>query len=263
MDHFFQANKELWDARTAVHKESDFYDLKGFLAGKTSLNSIELEGLGDVSGKRLLHLQCHFGQDTLSWARLGAEVTGIDLSSRSIELARQLSTEISRPARFIETDLYSLPQHLSETFDIVFTSYGSIVWLPDLDRWAEVVAQHLSQGGTFYIADFHPTLYMYDFPTRQLAYHYFNRGVYEEMVEGTYADPSDTTQLKEYFWNHSLSEIIQALIDQGLSLLEFREFDYSPYNCFENMVERAPGEYVFTASPQSFPHVFSLKLRKG
>lgn len=139
--NYIEINKQSWNNRTDVHVKSDFYDLDGFMKGKSSLNSIELELLGDVSGKSILHLQCHFGQDSLSLSRLGAKVTGVDLSDKAIETAKDLAQKLNADAEFICCDLYDLPNYLHKTFDIVFTSYGTIGWLPDLDKWAKIVSQ--------------------------------------------------------------------------------------------------------------------------
>ncbi|MCZ7544594.1 MAG: class I SAM-dependent methyltransferase [Anaerolineae bacterium] len=153
---YMESNRALWDEWTGIHAKSAFYDLEGFKAGRLSLDRVAREGLGDVTGKRLLHLQCHFGMDTLSWARLGAEVTGVDFSEKAIALARALSAELSIPARFVCANIYDLPAALDGAFDIVFTSGGVLYWLPDLVRWAEIVAHYLRPGGTFFLADSHP-----------------------------------------------------------------------------------------------------------
>ena len=149
---YFEANKKLWNQRTIVHKDSSFYNLAGFKAGENVLTPIELNELGDVKGKKMLHLQCHFGMDSLNWARLGADVTGVDLSDEAIKEAKQLNDELAMNAKFICCNVYDLKEHLDEKFDIVFTSYGTIGWLPDLDKWAGLIAHYLKPGGTFYPA---------------------------------------------------------------------------------------------------------------
>ena len=149
------------DKWTIEHEKSPFYDLEGFKLGKDRLRSIELSELGDVLGKSLLHLQCHFGMDTLAWARRGAVVTGIDLSEKSISLARSLSQELKIPAQFHCSDIYQLPQNLSEKFDIVFTSYGVLHWLRDLKQWGEIIAHFLKPNGIFYIVEDHPSFRMF------------------------------------------------------------------------------------------------------
>jgi 2-polyprenyl-3-methyl-5-hydroxy-6-metoxy-1,4-benzoquinol methylase len=155
------ANLELWNRWTRIHEKSAFYDVDGFLAGKSSLWPLELEELGPYvqAGTTLLHLQCHFGLDTLSWARMGADVVGLDFSDEAITLARRLAGEagLSGHAEFICSDLYDADLHLGERlFDVVFVSWGAIEWLPDLERWAAIIARHLRPGGAFYLAEMHP-----------------------------------------------------------------------------------------------------------
>ena len=263
MNKYFTTNQKLWDSKTEFHKNSEFYDLKNFKKGKTSLNKYELEALGDVSGKSILHLQCHFGQDTLSWARMGAKCTGADLSSKSIELARQLNNELGLDAKFVQSNVLELDQNLEGQFDIVFTSYGTVCWLPDLNQWAKVINHFLKPGGTFYIAEFHPVINMLDWDNNTFAYPYFNPGhPFEEEEEGTYADKTANIKLKEYFWLHSISQVMSPLLEQGLQLVEFKEFPFSPYNCFPNMKPVDDGMYVFWDEKLGLPHVYSMKMRK-
>lgn len=262
MKDYFEDNRILWDNKTAIHKDSDFYDHQSFKEGKNVLNPIEMEALGDVSGKDLLHLQCHFGQDTLCWARMGAKVTGVDLSGASIALARQLKEELDIPAQFIESNIYDLKDNLDGKFDIVFTSYGTIVWLPDLKKWAEIIHHFLKPGGIFYIVDLHPSFLQFDFDTHKIAYDYFNRGVVTEVVKGTYADMDADIEMPEHFWSHSLEETIMSLVNTGMQLQEFKEFPHCPYPCFPNMEEQEKGKYVYTGTDYPLPHLFSLKMKK-
>ncbi|MGB1217717.1 MAG: class I SAM-dependent methyltransferase, partial [Saprospiraceae bacterium] len=186
---FLEANKKLWDAKTSHHVNSDFYKQKEFLEGECSLKEIELEELGDVNGKSLLHLQCHFGQDTISWARRGAESTGIDFSPKAIKKAREMNEQLNLDVKFIESDVMKLDKNLEGKFDIIFTSYGVIGWLPDLKPWAKIINYFLKPGGTFLIVEFHPTMWLFDWDTMDLAYHYFNVGKPDHEIEkGTYAD---------------------------------------------------------------------------
>jgi len=260
---YFETNRQGWNARTELHKDSEFYDLKSFKAGKSSLFKIVDGLLSELAGKSLLHLQCHFGMDTLSIARKGAEVTGIDISDNSIETAQALSKELNIPARFIRSNVYDIEQVLGqERFDHVFTSYGTIVWLPDLTEWARLITTYLKPGATFTIVDFHPAIDMFNWEEEKLEYSYFNQGVYEETLQNTYAAKDKEISLKEYFWIHSLSETISALLGQGLQLTHFKEYDYSPFNCFDNMKERAKNEYVWGTHGVAFPHVFSLQCTK-
>ena len=156
--NYLEKNKDSWNRRTDYHVDSEFYDVKGFLRGNTSLKSVELNLLGDIKTKSILHLQCHFGQDTLSLARMGAEATGVDLSDNAIKNANLLAEKAKLKADFICCDIYSLPQHLDKQFDIVFTSYGTIGWLPDIDKWAKIVSRYLKPGGKLVFVDFHPVV---------------------------------------------------------------------------------------------------------
>ena len=187
-NRYFEANKDGWNKRTGVHKNSSFYDVSSFKAGKSSLTPIELEEVGNVKGKSLLHLQCHFGMDTLSWAREGAQVTGIDISNEAIDYAKELSKELNIPAQFICCNIYDLATHLKKKFDIVFTSYGVIGWLPDLDKWASIINHFLKPGGTFYIIEFHPVVWMMDEDFKYIKYAYHNSETIVEKQSGTYAD---------------------------------------------------------------------------
>ncbi len=252
-------NREAWDRRTKLHLQSEFYDQAGFKSGRCSLNSIELELLGQLESRKVLHLQCHFGQDTLSMARLGADATGVDFSPEAVAAAKALSKELSTRARFVCSDVLRLD--LGERFDTVFTSYGVLSWLEDLELWADRVVAHLQPGGVFILVEFHPTLMMYDFDSRKLAYHYFRRH-YREEVEGSYA-VSDSQQIHtEHFWTFSLSDVFSALLARRLRVLDFQEYDYSPYGCFSGMVEEEPGKWRWESSVR-FPHIFSLKMEKS
>ena len=173
-NNYIEINKKTWNEKTEVHVNSDFYDNENFMNGKSSLNTIELELLGDISGKKTLHLQCHFGQDTLSMARMGAIATGVDLSNKAIQTATELNNQLQLNAQFVCSDIYDLPNHLTGEFDIVFTSYGTIGWLPDLDKWAKVITHFLKPNGKFIIADFHPVVWMYDNDFKEVFYSYFN-----------------------------------------------------------------------------------------
>ncbi len=261
-DQYFQANKALWNAKTPIHDTSEFYDVASFKQGLSSLRSVELEELGDVKGKSLLHLQCHFGLDTLSWAREGAQVTGMDFSDAAIARAKELSHELSIPAEFVCCNVYDLPQHLKGSFDIVFTSYGTIGWLPDLDRWAHVIKHFLKPGGTFYIVEFHPFIWMHDYEMQKVEYSYFNDEVIAEENEGTYADRDAAIKHSEYGWNHPSSEVLNALIQAGLHIEHFNEFPFTTWNCFSNLKEIGPHKYVFKHLEGKIPYMFSIKARR-
>lgn len=258
-NQFFEANRLLWNQRTAIHKDSSFYNREGFIKGETVLTPIELNELENVTGKKMLHLQCHFGMDSLNWARLGANVTGVDLSDEAIKEAKQLNDELNLNAKFICSNVYDLKLKLDEQFDIVFTSYGTIGWLPDLDKWAAIVTHFLKPGGTFYIADFHPVLWMFDDEFTHIKYAYDNQEVIITENKGTYTDKNADIKSKEYSWNHSISEIINALIKKGLSIQHFNEFMYSPYPCFNNTVEFEKGKWHIKGLEGKIPMVYSIK----
>jgi len=260
---YFATNQKLWDEKTRIHVKSDFYDMDSFKQGANSLTKIELAELPPLAGKTVLHSQCHFGQDTISMQRMGAQCTGIDLSEVAIEEARKLNEELGLSTKFVATNVYDLDKHLQETFDLVFTSYGVIGWLPDLDRWAYQLMNRLKTGGMFYMAEFHPTMYMWDWDSSKLSYTYFNSGKpsYEE-EEGTYADRSSDIRLGEYFWQHSFEEILGSLLRHGLKLESFKEYDYSPYQIFGEEVKRADREYIFKVNDINLPLVFSIKGTK-
>lgn len=263
MKNYFESNKILWDKRAALHVDSDFYDMKSFREGASSLKPIEMDLLGDIKGKSILHLQCHFGQDSLSMARMGAKVTGLDISETAIEQARNINEELGLDATFVCANVLDTNAVIKEEFDIVFLSYGAICWLPDLQPWAEIIASRLKAGGQLIMAEFHPVLYMYDWDSNDIAYHYFNDGKpYVEVEENSYAATDKEINAVEYFWVHPLSDIIQQLIRAGLTINTFKEFDYSPYHCFSNLEERAPGEYTYNLTKYRFPHVFSIKATK-
>ena len=259
---YISANKELWNKRVAIHVKSDFYDLASFKSGQTSLNDIELKALGNVKEKSMLHLQCHFGMDTLSWAREGAMVTGVDFSAEAIKTAIELAKEISLEARFICSDIYDLPDHLNEKFDIVFTSYGVIGWLPDLDKWAAVISNFLKPGGIFFIAEFHPVLWMMDDDFSFLKYSYFNDGVIETSSQGTYGDRHADISGEEYGWNHSFDEILGSLLKYDLQITEFKEFPFSPYNCFNNTVKGPDNMYRIKTLENKLPMIYCIKAIK-
>jgi 2-polyprenyl-3-methyl-5-hydroxy-6-metoxy-1,4-benzoquinol methylase len=259
---FFEANKELWNQRTVVHKDSSFYDVPAFINGKSSLNKIELDGLGDVAGKKILHLQCHFGMDTLSLARMGAKVTGVDLSDTAIAEARKLNEELGLDVEFICCNVYDLKDHLKEQFDIVFTSYGVIGWLPDLNKWANIISHYTKPGGFFYMAEFHPVVWMLDENFEKVKYYYHNQELIEIDSEGSYTDGSADVKGKEYSWNHSISEVLNSLINHELQLSFFNEYSYSPYPCFNNIIQGADGNWRVKGLEDKIPVVYSLKANR-
>jgi len=260
---YFEANKKIWNKRVDINFNSDFYSNEEFRKTKNSLNSIELNELGDVSGKHILHLQCHFGQDTLSLANLGAIITGVDFSEEAIQKATVLSKELDIQANFICSNIFDLKENLNEKFDIVFTSYGTIGWLPDINKWANIVSHFLKSDGEFIIAEFHPYVWMLDSKFEKIHYSYFHEDEpIEETIKGTYADQDADIEMVEYGWNHTLSDVITALINEELTVETFKEFSYSPYNCFPNMKEISKGKFEFERFPSMLPLVYLIKAKK-
>ncbi len=260
--NYIEVNRALWDAKTAHHIGSAFYNMDGFLRGDTSLNSPELELLGNVAGKTVLHLQCHFGQDSMSLSRMGAKVTGVDFSGEAIDKARSITAQLGLDTSFVCTDIYSLPGVLDGQYDIVFTSYGTIGWLPDMQKWAQVVSRYVKPGGRFIIAEFHPVVWMFNGGFSDIQYSYFNRETIVETQVGTYADKGASIEMTEIGWNHDLSEVMQNLINAGLCIDDFREYDWSPYNCFSKMVEVAPGQYQVQGMEGKLPLMYTLSASK-
>ncbi|HEY0750247.1 MAG TPA: class I SAM-dependent methyltransferase, partial [Chitinophagaceae bacterium] len=209
-----------------------------------------------------LHLQCHFGMDSLSLARMGAEVTGVDLSDEAISEARHLNEQLGLNAKFICCNVYDLPKHLDEKFDIVFTTYGVIGWLPDLETWAQLINRYLKPGGSFYMAEFHPVVWMFDDDFTHIKYYYQNRELIETDSTGTYTNRDAPIAAKEYSWNHSLSEVINSLLSAGLELEFLNEYSYSPYPCFNKVVQGADGNWRIEGLEDKIPMVYSIKAIK-
>ena len=267
---YFDANKELWDEFAKLHyeTESEDYSVKSFLEGQTTLKSYELKEMGNVKGKSLLHLQCHFGLDTLSWAREGAAVTGIDISSDGIRLAKLLANQAKLEANFIETNLYDLPKVLSEEFDIVYTSVGVLCWLNDLKEWGKIITNFLKPGGFFYIAEIHPFSMVFDNETKdikdlQIYYNYFyDPEPMEFTADGSYGSDVKIEPKKEYEWAHSMSDIINSLIEAGLRIVFLNEYPFTVWKQFP-FAEREPtGFYYLKNQKVEIPLLFTLKATK-
>ncbi|MEV6409990.1 methyltransferase domain-containing protein [Kribbella sp. NPDC051718] len=214
-------NQQAWDAQTGAHVESEFYDVASFKAGKNSLRPFEQEALGDVRGRSLLHLMCHFGLDTLSWARLGAQVTGVDFSAESIAAATALAQELSIDAQFLQANVYELPGELDGAFDFVVMTYGTLIWLPDLDGWARAAARCLKPGGTLFVADFHPTAMLFD-DELALTRSYFRSGPTEREVKQTYAGEMDQPHIQTT-WPWTVAKLVTALGRAGLHVTRVDE----------------------------------------
>ncbi|MFM2105842.1 MAG: hypothetical protein RL338_874 [Chloroflexota bacterium] len=265
------ANRRLWDAWTAINRASAFYDVDSFRDGRRPirLETHEIEEVGPVDGRRLLHLQCHFGLDTLSWARLGATVTGVDFSDEAIEAARGLAAELGIPATFVRSELESLPAVLDGRFDVVYTSRGVLGWLPDLEAWARVAAGFVRPGGFLYVTEIHPVANVFENEgvgpgELRLAYPYWTTDAPVSVeVRGSYADrDAPTDGLVEHTWGHSLGEIVTAVAAAGLRIDFLHEFDALDWG-LDFLVAGADGRWRLPpGAAGELPLSFSLKATK-
>jgi SAM-dependent methyltransferase len=264
-----ELNRNAWNAMVPFHLRSDFYDVESFKAGRNTLTPIEQALLPDVAGRSLLHLQCHFGLDTLSWARKGAIVTGLDISRPAIEAARALAREIGVDARFVESEVYAAPRVLpGEQFDIVFTSLGALLWMPDIFRWARVAAQMTRPGATPVAVDLHPLIYVFPdidaAPDLRVTNDYFGREPKVLTEAGSYAsDEAPETTTVEY--PHTMADILNAVLQAGFAIERFDE--HPEYMCaaWPWMVPDAEFPKTLWRLPAHVPRVplmFSLKARR-
>ena len=263
MDSHLEVNRRHWDEVTDIHSRNNVYGIDDFKGGNCRLHRVELEELGEVSGKTLLHLQCHFGLDTLSWARRGAIVTGVDFSPKAIKLARSLAKDVGIDARFIESDVHALQSQLTEQFDIVFMSYGVLGWLPDLKAWSAIVARYLKPGGIFYIVEGHPFIKVFPIDSditdglKELRpwFSYFHDPAgtfWESNID--YADGTTKTP-PELNWQHSIGDVVNALVGSGLQIDFLYEFPYCAWKivAFAELVERFSASHGYYGLPARFP----------
>lgn len=256
-------NRQAWNERVPLHVASAFYDTETFLAGRSSLRAFELDEVGAVEGKALLHLQCHFGQDTLSWGREGARVTGLDFSAPAVEHARRLATEVGIDAEFETANVYDAVDAVGgRTFDIVYTGLGALVWLPDVPRWADVCASLVAPGGFLYLAEFHPIIEVFDDDRLEVVEPYFGPGRRWE-TPGSYVDEAAPTEHNATWeWTHPISEVVTALIEAGLRLEFLHEHPMTLWQRFPFLERRGDGTYHLPAGQPSLPMIYSLRAAK-
>ena len=254
-DH--EKNRTAWNEMTDVHFKHPDYNVKEFLEGLSTLKSIELTEVGDVHGKKLLHLMCQFGLDTLSWARRGAIVTGVDISDKSIERANELKEKAGLPAEFERSDVLDLMGKIDDRFYIVFQSYGTHCWISDINGWAQVIAHYLIPGGIFYIIDDHPIIQIYQVENGS----YFYTLPEYSSGQQDYCDRSYILKNKLVEWQHTLSSIINALIKAGLTIELVNEFDKGYYPVHEDWYEK-DGYWYPPGGPSPYPLMFSIRARK-
>jgi SAM-dependent methyltransferase len=268
VNEYIDINRAHWDEVTPLHVASDFYDVASFKAGRSSLLSVEQAEVGEVRGKTLLHLQCHFGMDTLSWAREGASVTGVDFSPAAIATARSLASELGIAARFIESNIYDLPKVLNDSFDIVFASYGVLCWLPDFPAWARIAASFLKPGGFFYLVDGHPLFSaMDDSPEASLTllYSYLTSGVPNEYpeVDGSYAAKDAKLEHRRTAdFSHDLGEVVTSLIETGLQIEFLREWPFAAWQALPRMIKSDDGYWRLPPGEPKVPFMYSVRARK-
>jgi SAM-dependent methyltransferase len=269
IDQLTEANRRNWDERVAVHRadRTGFYSVAEFRRGEDVLGPVEAAEIGDVAGRRLLHLQCHFGLDTLSLARRGAQVTGVDFAPPAIAAARELAAEAGIAARFVECNVYDARAAVAGSFDIVYVTWGAIGWLDDIRRWTAVVAAFLAPGGFLYLAESHPFAMMLQAEGERLFSHFPWRSAPDEpIVEDspkTYTgDETVFTHTKAYCWNHAFSDILGGLIDHGLRIDFLHEHEAAPWQIYPNAVQGEDGMFRLPTGSPRVPLAFSLKASK-
>ena len=268
MDEEMERNRTAWDLWADLHFDSPFYETEAFRAGRLTLPAFDREAVGDVTGQRLLHLQCHFGLDTLSWARLGADATGVDFSPRAIALATGLAKACALPATFVEANVLEVRKQVAGVFEKVVTTAGVLPWLADLNQWAEAIVQMLVPGGDFYLREFHPVVQVFtdqegSAENPRIAYPYFPTGsAVRETQAGSYgaADSPFITTTCE--WPHPVAEVLQALIDAGLQIKAMREFPFTTYQAFEFLEQREDGYWYWPMAMKPLPLMYSISASK-
>jgi SAM-dependent methyltransferase len=270
MTDYVDINRRNWDERTAIHARdvTGDYMLDRFRAGEDALHAIEAAELGDISGKRVLHLQCHIGRDTLCLARRGATVTGLDFSGAALDVARHLAGETGLKADFVEGTVDQAPDLAPGPFDLVFTTWGTICWLPDVSKWAKIIASVLRPGGELYFADAHPGFCVleeeggrlvptYDFQTpADRPLHFANETTYT-------GDPTIMSHPSTREWIHSLSAVLGGLIDAGLAITMFREHEVLPWQGLPSLVPAPQRMWRLPDGAPRIPLSYSLRAKKG
>lgn len=260
MDKYHKANVRSWDARVPVHAASRFYNVESFLKGGSTLLPLELAEVGAVRGKRLLHLQCHFGMDTLSWARRGAKVTGADFSPAAIAKARELSARSGVPGDFVLSDIYSLPNKLKGKFDTVYASYGVLCWIGNLKRWFRTAAHFLKPGGFLYVADDHPFAGIFDDAGKRPVIDYFRDEPLLSPPASTYTDGPKKKMPATYEWWYTIADLLEGVKAAGLRLDYFREYPFAAWRRFPDMKKGRDG--LWRRPGGKLPLLFSLKAYK-
>lgn len=272
MDEYTRANLANWESRVPVHTGPQGYDLQRYLDDPTALSGVvafDAPFLGDLTGTRVVHLQCHIGTDTLSLARLGGEVTGVDFSPSALAVARDLAERAGAEVRYVEASVDQVAERLPEQFDLVYTGVGAINWLPSASRWAQTVAGLLRPGGRLYIREGHPMTYALDDKREDqllvVEHPYFETDT-PQRWEAPYSYTASEEPLRDpvtYEWNHGLGEVVQAVIDAGLRLTRLEEHDELEWQFFDWMERTARGSYVLPGGRERLPLMYTLEAIKG
>ncbi|MFI1938268.1 class I SAM-dependent methyltransferase [Streptomyces purpureus] len=263
-----EANRARWDERVPIHVASDFYEVEAFRAGKDALRDFELTEVGDVTGRSLLHLQCHIGLDTLSWARRGtSHVVGLDFSEPAVETARSLAAEIGLTpdqASFVAADVYDAAQAVPDSaYDIVYTGCGALNWLPDIERWAETAASLVAPGGFLYVSEFHPLTDALDDAGSRLTYDYFSRDPWVDEAPGTYTDrDAGTVHNRSVEWTHTIGDVVSAIAAAGLRIELLHEHDVTLFERFDGLRRHDDGFYRFPGDRPRMPLMYSLRASR-
>jgi len=262
-DRWRELNRDRWDELVAIHTQGAFHDVAGFAAGASTLRPFERDELGPVRGYSLVHAQCHFGLDSLSWAREGAHVLGFDFSAPAVAAARELAARIDVDAAFLQADVDDVLERLAgQTFEIVYTGIGAIHWLPDLAGWATTMASLLAPGGRFYMAEFHPFATVFADHALTVAESYFDRGPHVHHTTGSYADPTAHTDHDTFItWKHTLGDVVSSLVEVGLAIEFLHEHPYALRARWPFLERHADRTYRMPDGWPELPLLYSIRAR--
>lgn len=271
MEDYRQLNRANWNDRVAIHWDSEEYEVQRYVDDPSHISGIvefDSHEVGPVAGKSLLHLQCHIGTDTISWARLGANVTGLDFSDASIDAASKLFDLAGSKGRFVVSDLYEAPEALpNEQFDVVYTGIGSIGWLPNIRRWADVVSHFVRPGGLFYIREGHPVTWSVtqdrddDLLVIEDPYFEVDAPLVEEN-EKSYFGEGTLEHRRVHEWNHGIGETVTALIDAGLRIESLKEYQFTEWQALPVLRKSDDGRWRLVDRPERLPLSYSIRATK-
>ena len=266
LKEYFKVNKNAWNQKVCFDITSDYYNIKGFKDGKNSLYPLDIQLLGNIKGKRILHLQSYLGLDSISLSRMGAKVTAVDFCTKAINFAQSLSKDLDVDTKFICSNIYNIGNLVLEQFDIIYMSYGAICWLPDIDKLIKKVKTFLKPNGEFVLVDFHPLAISFDLLREEsIKYSYFNQKdiPIEIHRKGTYADLNAPIETTEFNWNHSIDEIINGFTKNNFTINKFNEYPFLPMDGFPNLELGNDGYYHVVNSHNKYPLLFSIKAKKN